>query len=105
MKRSVFCQNIVFVLYLKTYIIILTIEFPMERKCFLFMNQRLHEQLKLLREERNWTLEDLSKKTQIGVEKLAQYESGALIPSLQTILKLSNALEVPASNLTDGLTL
>lgn len=67
------------------------------------MKFELHTQLKHLREERNWSLEDLSKKTQIGVEKLAQYESGELIPSLQTILKLSSTLEVPASNLTDGL--
>lgn len=67
------------------------------------MKLNLPAQLKQLREERNWTLEDLSKKTHIGVEKLAQYESGALVPSLQTILKLSNTLEIPASNLIDGL--
>lgn len=67
------------------------------------MNQKFHEQLKLLRQERNWTLEDLSEKTQISVEKLSLYEKGELIPSIQTILKLSNVLEVPASNLIDGI--
>ncbi|MFP3918322.1 helix-turn-helix transcriptional regulator [Lysinibacillus telephonicus] len=67
------------------------------------MKQKLHEQLKILREERNWSLEDLSKKTQVGVEKLALYEKGELVPSVQTILKLSNVLEVPASNLMDGI--
>lgn len=67
------------------------------------MKQKFHEQLKGLREERNWSLEDLSKKTQVGVEKLALYEKGELIPSVQTILKLSNVLEVPASNLMDGI--
>lgn len=67
------------------------------------MTLQLHEQLKILREERNWTLEELSKKTQVGVEKLALYENGEIIPSVQTILKLSNVLEVPASNLMDGL--
>lgn len=67
------------------------------------MKQKLHEQLKFLREERNWSLEELSKKTQVGVEKLALYEKGELIPSVQTILKLSTILEVPASNLMDGL--
>ncbi len=67
------------------------------------MKQKFHEQLKFLREERNWSLEDLSKKTQVGVEKLALYEKGELIPSVQTILKLSNVLEVPASNLMDGI--
>lgn len=69
------------------------------------MNQEFHTQLRLLREERNFSLEDLSLKTRIGVGKLEQYESGAEIPSEQTILKLSNALEVPVSNLLDGLQL
>ncbi|MGM9945868.1 MAG: helix-turn-helix domain-containing protein [Lysinibacillus sp.] len=66
------------------------------------MTMKLHELLKQLREERNWSLEDLSKKTQVGVEKLSMYEKGELTPSVQTILKLSNVLEVPASNLMDG---
>ena len=66
------------------------------------MTMKLHELLKQLREERNWSLEDLSKKTQVGVEKLSMYEKGELTPSLQTILKLSNVLEVPASNLMDS---
>ena len=66
------------------------------------MTMQSHELLKQLREERNWSLEDLSKKTQVGVEKLSMYEKGELTPSVQTILKLSNVLEVPASNLMDG---
>ena len=66
------------------------------------MTMKLHELLKQLREERNWSLEDLSKKTQVGVEKLSMYEKGELTPSVQTILKLSTVLEVPASNLMDG---
>lgn len=67
------------------------------------MKMQLQEQLKFLREERNFSLEDLSKKTQVGVEKLASYEKGELTPSIQTLLKLSNVLEVPVSNLMDGL--
>lgn len=67
------------------------------------MKMQLQEQLKFLREERNLSLEDLSKKTQVGVEKLASYEKGELTPSIQTLLKLSNVLEVPLSNLMDGL--
>lgn len=67
------------------------------------MSLSLHEQLKLLREEKNWSLEDLSLKTQLGVEKLAAYEKGEQTPSTQTLLKLSTVLEVPASNLMDGL--
>nr|WP_106780585.1 helix-turn-helix transcriptional regulator [Lysinibacillus timonensis] len=67
------------------------------------MKQLFHEQLKILRQEHNWSLEELSNKTQISIDKLTQYEQGALIPSTQTILKLSTVLEVPASNLIDGL--
>lgn len=67
------------------------------------MKMQLQEQLKFLREERNLSLGDLSKKTQVGVEKLASYEKGELTPSIQTLLKLSNVLEVPVSNLIDGL--
>ena len=67
------------------------------------MKMQLQEQLKFLREERNLSLEDLSKKTQVSVEKLASYEKGELTPSIQTLLKLSNVLEVPVSNLMDGL--
>lgn len=67
------------------------------------MKQEFHTQLRTLREERNLSLEDLSLKTRIGAGKLEQYESGSEIPSEQTILKLSNALEVPVSNLMDGL--
>lgn len=65
------------------------------------MKTLLHELLRQLREEKNWSLEDLSLKTQVGAEKLAMYEKGELTPSIQTILKLSTVLEVPASNLMD----
>ncbi|WP_322788399.1 helix-turn-helix domain-containing protein [Rummeliibacillus pycnus] len=67
------------------------------------MKENLHTQLNLLRRERNLTLDELALKTRVGVEKLARYESGEDIPSEQTLLKLSNALEVPVSNLLDGL--
>lgn len=67
------------------------------------MNENLHTQLSMLRKERNLTLNELSLKARVGVEKLARYESGEEIPSEQTLLKLSNALEVPVSNLLDGI--
>lgn len=69
----------------------------------MIMTNDLHTQLKFLREERNLTLDDLALKTRIGAARLHAYESGEEVPSVQTILKLSNALEVPAQNLLDGL--
>ncbi|CEG23350.1 hypothetical protein BN1080_02324 [Planococcus massiliensis] len=67
------------------------------------MKKDLAAQLKFLREERNLSLDELALKARVGVARLQAYESGEEVPSLQTILKLSNALEVPSSNLTDGL--
>ncbi|WP_017379700.1 helix-turn-helix domain-containing protein [Paenisporosarcina sp. TG-14] len=67
------------------------------------MKKDFHTQIRLLREERNISIEDLSLKTRIGTARLEKYEAGTEVPSVQNILKLSNALEVPASNLTDGL--
>lgn len=67
------------------------------------MRKDFHTQIRLLREERNISIEDLSLKTRIGTARLEKYEAGTEVPSVQNILKLSNALEVPASNLTDGL--
>ncbi len=68
------------------------------------MKLSLHEQLKLLRLEKNLTIEELSKKTQIGVEKLTAFENGDQIPSTQKMLLLSTVLQVPVSNLVDGST-
>lgn len=67
------------------------------------MNLSLHEQLKILRLEKNLTIEELAKKTQVGVEKLTAYENGEQTPSTQTMLVLSTILEVPVLNLVDGL--
>ena len=67
------------------------------------MKKEFHTQLRLLRNERKISLEDLAFKSRIGAGKLTQYEAGTEVPSVQTILKLSNALEVPVSNLYDGL--
>ncbi|RNF39278.1 helix-turn-helix domain-containing protein [Planococcus salinus] len=67
------------------------------------MKQDLHTQLKAAREERNVSLDDLSLRTRIGVSRLKAYESGEEVPSVQSLLILSNALDVPASNLLEGI--
>ncbi|AIY04940.1 hypothetical protein B481_1789 [Planococcus halocryophilus Or1] len=67
------------------------------------MKKELHAQLKALREERNLSLDELALKTRIGIARLQAFESGEEVPSTQNIMILSNALEVPASNLVDGL--
>lgn len=67
------------------------------------MRLSLHEQLKLLRLERKLSILELSAKTQLGIEKLTAYEAGEQIPSKQSLFILSTILEVPVSNLVDGL--
>jgi HTH-type transcriptional regulator, competence development regulator len=67
------------------------------------MRKDLHAQLKFLREERNLSLDDLALKTRVGASRLHSYETGEEVPSVQTIMKLSDVLEVPASNLLDGM--
>ncbi|MER2113074.1 MAG: helix-turn-helix transcriptional regulator [Solibacillus isronensis] len=67
------------------------------------MKLQFQEQLKTLRSEKNLSLEELSLRTQVSIEKLTAYENGERIPSTQTILILSTVLEVPVSNLIDGL--
>lgn len=67
------------------------------------MQEKLADQLKFIRLERGISLEDLSLKTRIGVERLSRYEQGEELPTESTLLVLSNALEIPVSNLVDGL--
>jgi transcriptional regulator with XRE-family HTH domain len=67
------------------------------------LRKDLHAQLKFLREERRLSLDELALKARVGVSRLQAYESGEETPSVQTLLKLSNALETPASNLLDSL--
>ncbi|MEK5186030.1 helix-turn-helix transcriptional regulator [Solibacillus sp. FSL R5-0691] len=67
------------------------------------MKLQFQEQLKSLRSEKNLSIEELSLRTQVSTEKLTAYENGEQIPSTQTILILSTVLEVPVSNLIDGL--
>ena len=67
------------------------------------MKDNLHTQLRLIREERKMSLEELSLKSRVGVARLREYEAGTEVPSAQTVLRLSDALEVPVLNLLDGI--
>ena len=73
------------------------------RKDVLEMMIPLHELLKMIREEKKLSYEQLALKSHVSIDRLQQYESGSQVPSIQTILKLSSALEYPTSNLLDSL--
>ena len=53
------------------------------------------------REMKNLTIEELALKIRVGTKTLKSYENGENIPNLQTVLKISTALDVPASELLD----
>ncbi|RIW38823.1 helix-turn-helix domain-containing protein [Bacillus salacetis] len=59
------------------------------------------QNLKLLREERNITQEELAMRARLGKRTIEKYESGSQIPDTQTILKLSTVLDVPASEMLE----
>lgn len=67
------------------------------------MQEKLAIQLKQLRIEKGYSLEELSLKTRIGSVKLSRFENDEEIPSESALLLLSNALEIPVSNLVDGI--
>lgn len=51
--------------------------------------------IKLLRKDRQFTLQDLSDKTGLSKPLLSQVENSLVIPPLPTLLKISKALRVP----------
>ncbi|MDP4085671.1 MAG: helix-turn-helix transcriptional regulator [Bacillota bacterium] len=55
--------------------------------------------IKSYREKRNMTQQQLALKIRVGITTIEKYETGELIPSTQTILKLSTVLDIPASEL------
>lgn len=53
--------------------------------------------IKLIRKDRQFTLQDLSDKTGLSKPLLSQVENSLVIPPLPTLLKISKALRVPMS--------
>jgi len=67
------------------------------------MQQRLRETLgqriKLLRVERGWSLKDLAGLTRLSVSQISSIERGAHLPSIESLLSISKALEKKPSEL------
>lgn len=60
------------------------------------------EQIRALREERGYTLQDLAKRAKLSLSYLSEIERGSKRPSLKTIDKLATALNVPKTQLIEG---
>jgi transcriptional regulator with XRE-family HTH domain len=59
------------------------------------------QNIKKYREQRKMNQQELALKVRVGTATIQKYESGEQIPDTQTILKLSTALDVPASELME----
>ncbi len=60
------------------------------------------ERIRALREERGYTLQDLAKRANLSLSYLSEIERASKRPSLKTIEKLANALNVPKTHLIEG---
>lgn len=54
------------------------------------------------RQKLGWSIEDLSKKCGISVITLKKYEGGYAVPTLESFVKLSSALEKSPNEMLDG---
>jgi transcriptional regulator with XRE-family HTH domain len=59
------------------------------------------QNIKMCRERVGISQEELALKIRVGTRTIQRYESGEQTPKLQTILKISTALDVPASELME----
>lgn len=57
--------------------------------------------IKACRERANMTQQQLALKVRVGTGTIAKYENGDQIPDTQTVLKISTALDIPASELLE----
>lgn len=62
-------------------------------------DQLIGERVRRERRARNWTLADLSARTGIKVPNLSRLEAGKHSPSLDTLMKVADALGVPVAAL------
>ncbi|RHW42614.1 XRE family transcriptional regulator [Neobacillus notoginsengisoli] len=60
------------------------------------------ENIRAGRKLRSMSIEELARKARIGVHTIEQYENGEKIPVVQTVLKISTVLDIPASELLEN---
>lgn len=67
------------------------------------INEALAKNIKMLREKKNLSLGQLAQNSGLSKVVLSQLEKGGANPTINTILKVANALEVPYTALLDSL--
>ena len=66
-------------------------------------SQKFGQEIKALRKKRQFTQEDLSEKSDIGVQYISRIENGSANPTLKIVSALAAALEVALSDIFAGL--
>ena len=66
-------------------------------------SQKFGQVIKALRKKRQFTQEDLSEKSGIGVQHISRIENGSANPTLKIVSALAAALEVALSDVFSGL--
>ncbi|WP_210365741.1 helix-turn-helix transcriptional regulator [Bacillus sp. REN3] len=61
----------------------------------------LGENIRNCRERAGISQEELALKIRVGTHKIERYESGEQTPEMETVLKISTVLDVPASELME----
>ena len=57
------------------------------------------QNIKNCRIRKGMSQKELALKSRVGMQTIERYENGEQIPNLQTVLKISTVLDVPASEL------
>ena len=63
--------------------------------------KKIGKKIKLARVERDLTQTQLAKRIKAKQKSISRYETGASLPSIETLVKLAKALKKPASYFLD----
>ncbi|KMJ58791.1 XRE family transcriptional regulator [Bacillus sp. LL01] len=64
--------------------------------------RKIGENIRFYRERAKFTASELALKIRVGTGTIEKYEAGLQMPDMQTILKISTVLDVPASELLES---
>lgn len=67
------------------------------------LRENLGRRIKMLRVEHGWSLKDLTKQSGISVSQLSSIERGAHMPSMESLLALTRALDTKPSELLQAI--
>jgi transcriptional regulator with XRE-family HTH domain len=66
-------------------------------------SERFAANLKRLREERDWSQEELSRRSGLHTTAISKLERGRRSPRFPTVIRLAETFEIPAGELFEGI--